>query len=204
MTKMNILKIALDGAVQNFAEEMRRTQVKMLESASQKAAIAKFVIPMAATEVIVLSLIMQLIINCSIGTSAINTVSKLISEIAFIKLSADNYDILSQLALLGIFCFGVFKANIGISEFVPKPAAARKNEVLLATISSRFFWLIAGIKVLVDLMLNLRAENMQWNYKNIAFYGVMLIILCIQQKRVIRKWFKLAWPIFKEDMVKDI
>lgn len=204
MIKTNILKTALDGAVQNFAEEMRRTQVKILEIASKKTAIAKFVIPMAAAEVVVLSLIMQLITKYSLDLSAINTVSKLISEIAFIKLPADNYDILSQLALLGIFCFGVFKANIGISEFVPKPDAARKNEVLLATISNRFFWLIAGIKVLVDLMLNLRAENMQWNYKNIAFYGVMLIILCVQQKKTIEKWFKMTWPIFKEDMVKDI
>lgn len=204
MTKMNILKAALDEAVQDFAEEMRKTQAKMLESASRKAAVAKFIIPMAAAEVVVLSLIMQLITKYSLSMSAVNKVSKLISEIAFVKLSADNYDILSQLALLGIFCLGVFKANIGISEFVPKPDAARKNEVLLATISNRFFWLIAGIKVLVDLMLNLRAENMQWNYKNIAFYGVMLIILCVQQKRTIEKWFKMAWPIFKEDMVENI
>lgn len=203
MTKMNILK-NISGMVQDFAEEMRKTQAKMLEIASQKAAIAKFVIPMVAAEVVALSLIMQLIIKYNLGTSTVNTVSKFISEIAFVKPSADNYDILSQLTLLGIFCFGVFKANIGISEFVPKPDAARKNEVLLATISNRFFWLIAGIKVLVDFMLNLRAENMQWNYKNIAFYGVMLIILCVQQKKTIEKWFKMTWPIFKEDMVKDI
>lgn len=204
MTKMNTLKFTLGRAVQEFMKGMKSTQVKILEIASKKTAIAKFVIPMAAAEVVVLSLIMQLITNCSIDTSAINTVSKLISEIAFIKLPADNYDILSQLALLGIFCFGVFKANIGISEFVPKPDAARKNEVLLATISNRFFWCIAGVKVLVDLMLNLRAEQMQWNYKNIAFYGVMVVILCVQQKRTIQKWFKMAWSIFKEDMVENI
>ena len=143
MTKMNISKIALGGAVQKFVEEVKANQVKMLEMASKGVTIAKFVIPMAAAEVIVLSLIMQLIIKYSLGMSAINTVSKLMSEIAFVKLSADNYEILSQLALLGIFCLGVFKANIGISDFVPKPAAARKNEILLATISNRFFWLIA-------------------------------------------------------------
>lgn len=204
MTKMNILKNTFSGMVQDFAEEMRKTQAKMLEIASKKAAIAKFVVPMVAAEVVVLSLIIQLITNCSIGTSAINTVSKLISEIAFIKLPADSYDILSQLTLLGIFCLGVFKANIGISEFVPKPAAARKNKVLLATISNRFFWCIAGVKVLVDLMLNLRAEQMQWNYKNIAFYGVMVVILCVQQKRTIQKWLKMVWSIFKEDMVENI
>jgi hypothetical protein len=200
MTKMNISKIALGGAVQKFVEEVKANQVKMLEMASKGVAIAKFVIPMAAAEVIVLSLIMQLITKYSLGMSAINTVSKLMSEVAFVKLSADNYEILSQLALLGIFCLGVFKANISISDFVPKPATARRNEILLATISSRFFWLIAGIKILVDIMLNLRAEQMQWNYKNIAFYGVMVIILCIQQKRVISRGLKVFWDIFKEGL----
>lgn len=200
MTKMNISKIALGGAVQKFVEEVKANQVKMLEMASKGVAIAKFVIPMAAAEVIVLSLIMQLITKYSLGMSAINTVSKLMSEIAFVKLSADNYEILSQLALLGIFCLGVFKANIGISDFVPKPAAARKNEILLATISNRFFWLIAGVKTIVDLMLNLRAEQMQWNYKNIAFYGVMVIILCIQQKKTISRSLKVFWDIFKEGL----
>lgn len=139
MTKMNILKNALDGAVQDFTGEIRKIQIRMLEKVSVKTAVAKLIIPMAAAEVIVLSLIMQLITKCSLGMSAINAVSEFMSEIAFIKLSADNYDILSQLALLGIFCLGVFKANIGISDFVPKPAAARRNEVLLATISNRFF-----------------------------------------------------------------
>lgn len=200
MTKMNISKIALGGAVQKFVEEVKTNQVKILEMASKEVAIAKFVISMAAAEVIVLSLIMQLITKCSLGMSAVNAVSKLMSEVAFIKLSADNYDILSQMALLGIFCLGVFKANIGISAFVPKPAAARRNEILLATISSRFFWLIAGIKVIVDLMLNLRAEQMQWNYKNIAFYGVMVVILCIQQKKTISRGLKIFWDIFKEGL----
>lgn len=204
MTKMTSIKSVLGGAVQEFTKEVRRTQVKILEIASKKAVIAKFVIPIAAAEVVVLSLIMQLITKCNFDMSAINTVSKLISEIAFIKLSTDNYNILSQLAFLGIFCLGIFKANIGISEFVPKPAAARKNEILLVTISNRFFWCISGIKILVDLMLNLRAEQMQWNYKNIAFYGIMLIILCVQQKRTIKKWFKITWSIFKEDMVENI
>ena len=200
MTKMNVLKIALSGAVQGFAGEVKANQVKILEMASKEVAIAKFVIPMAAAEVIVLSLIMQLITKCDLEMSVINTVSKLMSEIAFVKLSADNYDILSQLALLGIFCLGVFKTNLGISDFVPKPAAARRNEILLATISSRFFWLVAGIKVIVDLMLNLRAESMQWNYKNIAFYGVMVIILCIQQKKTISRGLKVFWDIFKEGL----
>ena len=145
-------------------------------------------------------MIMQLITKCDLEMSAINTVSEFMSEIAFIKLSADNYDILSQLALLGVFCLGIFKANIGISDFVPKPAAARRNEVLLATISNRFFWLVAGVKILVDLMLNLRAEQMQWNYKNIAFYGVMVIILCIQQKKTISRGLKVFWDIFKEGL----
>ena len=83
---------------------------------------------------------------------------------------------------------------------MPKPAAARRNEVLLATISSRFFWLVAGVKTLVDLMLNLRAKSMQWNYKNIAFYGVMVIILCIQQKKTISRGLKIVWDIFKEGL----
>lgn len=200
MTKMNISKITLGGAVQKFAEDVKANQTKILERASKGIAIAKLVIPMVAAEVIVLSLIMQLITKCDFGMSAISTVSKLMSEIAFVKLSADNYDILSQMALLGIFCLGVFKANLGISDFVPKPAAAKRNEVLLATISSRFFWLIAGIKILVDLMLNLRAESMQWNYKNIAFYGVMVIILCIQQKKTISRGLKVFWDIFKEGL----
>ena len=196
----NVLKSTLGGVVQDFARKVKANQVKMLEMASKEFAIVKLVIPMAAAEVVILSLTMQLITKCSLGMSAISTVSKLMSEIAFIKLSADNYDILSQMALLGIFCLGVFKANIGISDFVPKPAAARKNEVLLATISNRFFWLIAGIKVIVDLMLNLRAEQMQWNYKNIAFYGVMVIILCIQQKKTISRGLKIVWDIFKESL----
>ena len=200
MTKMNILKNALDGAVQNFTGEIKKIQIRMLERTSVKTAVAKLVIPMAAAEVVMLSLTMQLIAKCSFGMSAINTVSEFISEIAFIKLSADNYDILSQLALLGIFCLGIFKAHLGISDFVPKPAAAKRNEVLLATISNRFFWLVAGIKVIVDLMLNLRAEQMQWNYKNIAFYGVMVIILCIQQKGVIFRGLKTFWNIFKEGL----
>lgn len=200
MTKMNILKNALDGAVQDFTGEIRKIQIRMLEKVSVKTAVAKLIIPMAAAEVVALSLTMQLITKCSLGMSAINAVSEFMSEIAFVKLSADNYDILSQLALLGIFCLGIFKANLGISDFVPKPAAARKNEVLLATISSRFFWLVAGIKITVDLMLNLRAEQMQWNYKNIAFYGVMVIILCIQQKRIISRGLKTFWDIFKEGL----
>lgn len=200
MTKMNILKNALDGAVQNFTGEIKRIQIRMLERTSVKTAVAKLVIPMAAAEVVMLSLTMQLITKCSFGMSAINTVSEFMSEIAFIKLSADNYNILSQLALLGIFCLGIFKANLGISDFVPKPAAARRNEVLLATISNRFFWLVAGVKILVDLMLNLRAEQMQWNYQNIAFYGVMVIILCIQQKKTISRGLKVFWDIFKEGL----
>lgn len=200
MTKMNILKNTFSGAVQDFVREAKANQVKMLEMASKEVTIAKFIIPMAAAEVIVLSLIMQLITKCDLEMSAINTVSEFMSEIAFIKLLAANYDILSQLALLGIFCLGIFKANIGISDFVPKPAAARRNEVLLATISNRFFWLVAGIKILVDLMLNLRAEQMQWNYKNIAFYGVMVIILCIQQKKTISRGLKVFWDIFKESL----
>lgn len=200
MTKMNILRNTLDGAVRDFTGEIRKIQIRMLKKASVKTAVAKLVIPMAAAEVVMLSLTMQLITKCSLGMSAINTVSEFMSEITFIKLSADNYDILSQLALLGIFCLGVFKANIGISDFVPKPAAARRNEVLLATISSRFFWLVAGVKTLVDLMLNLRAKSIQWNYKNIAFYGVMVIILCIQQKKTISRGLKIVWDIFKEGL----
>ena len=200
MTKMNILKSTLGGAAQNFAGEIRKIQIRMLEKASVKTAVAKLVIPMIAVEVIVLSLTMKLITKCSLGMSVINGVSEFMSEIAFIKLSADNYDILSQLALLGIFCLGVFKANLGISDFVPKPAAARRNEVLLATISNRFFWLIAGIKVIIDMMLNLRAEQMQWNYKNIAFYGVMVVILCIQQRKTISRDLKIVWDIFKEGL----
>lgn len=200
MTKMNILMNTLCGAAQNFAGEIRKIQIRMLEKASVKTAVAKLVIPMIAVEVIVLSLTMQLITKCSLGMLAINVVSEFMSEIAFIKLSADNYDILSQLALLGIFCLGVFKANLGISDFVPKPAAARRNEVLLATISNRFFWLIAGIKVIIDMMLNLRAEQMQWNYKNIAFYGVMVVILCIQQRKTISRGLKIVWDIFKEGL----
>lgn len=200
MIKMNIFKNTLDGAVQDFTGEIRKIQIRILEKASVKTAVAKLVIPMAAVEVVMLSLTMQLITKCSLGMSAINTVSKLMSEVAFVKLSADNYEILSQLSLLGIFCLGVFKANLGISDFVPKPAAARRNEILLATISSRFFWLVAGIKVIVDLMLNLRAEQMQWNYENIAFYGVMVVILCIQQKKTISRNLKVFWDIFKEGL----
>lgn len=200
MTKMNILMNILGGAAQNFAGEIRKIQIRMLEKASVKTAVAKLVIPMIAVEVVILSLTMQLITKCSLGMSAINVVSEFMSEIAFIKLSADNYDILSQLALLGIFCLGVFKANLGISDFVPKPAAARRNEILLATISNRFFWLIAGIKVIIDMMLNLRAEQMQWNYKNITFYGVMVVILCIQQRKTISRGLKIVWDIFKEGL----
>lgn len=200
MTKMNILKNTFSGAVQDFTGEIRKIQIRMLEKASVKTVVAKLVIPMAAAEVVILSLTMQLITKCSLGMSAINAVSEFMSEIAFIKLSTDNYDILSQLALLGIFCLGVFKANLGISDFVPKPAAARRNEVLLATISCHFFWLIASVKIFIDLMLNLRAEQMQWNYKNIAFYGVMVIILCIQQKKTISRGLKVFWDIFKEGL----
>lgn len=118
MTKMNVLNNTFSGAVQDFTREIRKIQIRMFEKASVKTAVAKLVIPMAAAEVVMLSLTMQLITKCSLGMSAINTVSEFMSEIAFIKLSADNYNILSQLALLGIFCLGVFKANIGISDFV--------------------------------------------------------------------------------------
>ena len=41
MTKMNILRNTLDGAVQNFTGEIRRIQIRMLEKASVKTAVAK-------------------------------------------------------------------------------------------------------------------------------------------------------------------
>ena len=56
---MNILKNALDGAVQNFTGEIKRIQIRMLERTSVKTAVAKLVIPMAAAEVVMLSLTMQ-------------------------------------------------------------------------------------------------------------------------------------------------
>lgn len=82
MTKMNVLNNTFSGAVQDFTREIRKIQIRMFEKASVKTAVAKLVIPMAAAEVVMLSLTMQLITKCSLGMSAINTVSEFMSEIA--------------------------------------------------------------------------------------------------------------------------
>lgn len=45
MTKMNILRNTLDGAVRDFTGEIRKIQIRMLKKASVKTAVAKLVIP---------------------------------------------------------------------------------------------------------------------------------------------------------------